>query len=493
MGDADKNGRSVKERDGIFDLSGNVTGLKADRKLIVAYATSVVIFFIFAYGTDLGAYGPMASKGIGLFAATVVLMIFSVQAPLISILLMLMVAIAMGFFDWQTVGAYIGRSQFYTMLGMTMVAMGAENTAIGKRLAYQILIWFSKKPFRLLMTFGIVTGFISFFISNTATLILMSSIAATLLKAMDEKPGRSQFGKAMMLLVVVVSFYSGSVMISSSPVGNTMSLSMLELASGGEYTVGFNQWAVLGVCAFLIIILPLCFIYVKALRVDFGNLKIPPKEYFQASMKALGPVGGSELRWIIIVLAMIAFMLFGQNSAHMAMLFALICVLPVIGVMPINTAVSRLPILVLLGMGLTPVMVLLIQDTGASAFLGEALSPLLNVGNPVLFSIICCLINGLQCNLLVNASISNSLIAIATPICIACGYNPSVVLLSMLMVSSMFWCMGMNQIMMMAKGYGFWEDKDALLPGFIAIIFVGVALPVIICALAPALGFSLYI
>jgi hypothetical protein len=45
--------------------------------------------------------------------------------------------------------------------------------------------------------------------------------------------------------------------------------------------------------------------------------------------------------------------------------------------------------------------------------------------------------------------------------------------------ASWFWCIGANFLMMLNKGYGWWDFKDMLLPGFVTGFFLCIACPVI--------------
>ncbi len=50
--------------------------------------------------------------------------------------------------------------------------------------------------------------------------------------------------------------------------------------------------------------------------------------------------------------------------------------------------------------------------------------------------------------------------------------------------------MGMNAIMLMNKGYGYWNDKDTMLPGYLTVVLTSVVIPVICCLLCGVIGLS---
>lgn len=177
-------------QDKLLDIKGYSTKVPLTRKLVIAVLVSVAVYFLISL-VDLSAYGEMASKGLGLFVALVLFMVFSGMDVMVDGLIMVFLGIALSFWQWKDVQTYLGSSQFYSMLGMVIVAMGCEFTPFGRRVAYFFLEHFGQKPKRMVIVFGAVTALMSAFVSNIATLILMSSIAASVLEAMGEKPGES--------------------------------------------------------------------------------------------------------------------------------------------------------------------------------------------------------------------------------------------------------------------------------------------------------------
>lgn len=482
---------AIQKKEGILDFEGVSTKCPVTKKMVVALLASIATFFLISL-VDLSAYGEMASKGLGLFVAMVVFMVFSGIDVFVNGLIMVFLGIAFSFWQWSDVSTYLGSSQFYTMFGMVIVAMGCEFTPFGRRVAYFFLEKFGHKPISLVIIFGIVTALMSAFVSNIATLILMSSIGCSLLEAMDEKPGESIIGRTLMLLVAAASMFGGCALISGSPYGNAIAISMMENASDGTYTISYAQWAFFGVITFIICIVPFCMIYIKSSGMKNSGYNLPPKAYYQEKLKELGAPRGSEIHWVIIVLVMVGLMISGKSTAEMAMLFSLISFLPIIGTTPVRECCARVPLRILMCMGIIPMMSKLLTTTGVIDWMTALLKAHLTISSPLLFSIVTCLVMGLAINVLVNASsaVGPSLIAIFTPIAAALGFNPIVVLMPTMLESSFFWAMGMNAIMMMNKGYGYWTDRDTMLPGYVSIIFTAIVIPIICCGLCGVIGLS---
>lgn len=132
-------------QDKLFDIKGFSTKVPVTKKLIISILVSVAAYFLISL-IDLSAYGEMASRGLGLFVALVLFMVFSGMDVMVDGLIMVFLGIAMSFWEWKDVQSYLGSSQFYSMLGMVIVAMGCEFTCFGRRVAYFFLEHFGQKP-----------------------------------------------------------------------------------------------------------------------------------------------------------------------------------------------------------------------------------------------------------------------------------------------------------------------------------------------------------
>ena len=113
-------------QDKLLDIRGYSTKVPLTKKLVIATLVSVAGYFLISL-VDLSAYGEMASKGLGLFVALVLFMVFSGMDVMVDGLIMVFLGIALSFWQWKDVQTYLGSSQFYSMLGMVIVNCTQEN------------------------------------------------------------------------------------------------------------------------------------------------------------------------------------------------------------------------------------------------------------------------------------------------------------------------------------------------------------------------------
>jgi len=83
------------------------------------------------------------------------------------------------------------------------------------------------------------------------------------------------------------------------------------------------------------------------------------------------------------------------------------------------------------------------------------------------------------------------IIGIATPLCMNLGYNPTVIMFPPICAGSFFFWIMINSITIINKGYGWWEDRDSLKPGFILLVFLSLLMPAICQVTAPLAGIPL--
>lgn len=480
--------------DRFFDLEGLRTGTPVTRKFVFTLLAAAAALLLLSR-LPLEHYGESTPLALGFLVAVLILIIFAPLNIAADGMIVAVGGIALGFWDWSTVGSTFGSSSFLSVFGMLIVAMGCEFTPFGKRIAYTVLKRFGHKPTSMVLILGVVSACLSSFVSNVAVIIMMSSICAELLAVMGQKSGESKLGKTVMLVVPMAAIVGGMALINGSPTGNTMAIQFLSNSTGGEFTVTYTQWAAGGVSCFLLTILPISLIYVKCFRLRDSDLELPPKSYYEALLQELGPIHGSEIRWVLTVIAMVICMLSGMGTGTAAMLFALITIFPVIGTVPAEKALKKLPLHAMMAAGLMPLLAQLFSSTGLGDCIGDWIMPLVGNMGPLALMCLSALIMGILVNVFINANLAVSalIIGIISPVCVSLGYNPSLIMLPSMFLASFFFAMGSHNIMLLNNGYGYWDMKDPILPGFLVILFCALVFPVICYFLLPLFGFPIYL
>jgi len=142
----------------------------------------------------------------------------------------------------DTAAVYADRIVFL-FLGGFILAKAIEKTGLHKRFALNILKVFGTNPKNIVAAFIIVTGFLSAWISNTATAMLMVPIASAVILQVENPSQRKQFGLCLMLSIAYSASLGGlATLIGTPPNAIFASLS----SSLHNVQINFADWMLIG-------------------------------------------------------------------------------------------------------------------------------------------------------------------------------------------------------------------------------------------------------
>lgn len=483
-----------KPREGILDLEGLTTGVKVQKKTIIMPIV-IVILMLVCSRLPLSAYGEKTGLALGVFLSLILCYLIQPWDMVISTLMVPVAGYFLGFWDWSVIQTKTGTSSFVSMFALSVVSAGAATTPLGRRLALVCLKKFHDKPIKMVFAIGLVSALLSAFISNTAVIIMMSGIVNGLLLTMGEKPGESKIGRVMMVLIVTASYVGGMALINGCSASALLGISLLESATGGAYTITYSQFAAVGVPGVLLTVVPSCWIYIKGMglkKSDFTNTL--PKEYYDKLYEELGPVQGCEIRWVILTAVMVIWLFLGGHSTAVPLTCAIIAVMPVIGSVPVNKMFEHVPMKILFIILFAGTIGSLFTATGLSALFTDYLSPLFSGLSPYAFIVVTCLVMAFLENVCVTVNTIYVLVmTLVTPICLSMGYNPSLMMLPVLILHCTFFVLRLNATVLVNKHYGWWETRDGVVPGIIVVVILCLLFPAIALLVGPVMGMPIYI
>ena len=286
-------------------------------------------------------------------------------------------------------------SIMFLFIGGFLIAQAMERTGLHRRLALGILARWHASPVQILAGFAGTTAFLSMWISNTATTMLMMTIAMPVLSHLDKSLSREHAAAFAVTLLLLVA-YSANIGGMGTPVGTVPNLVFLEVIAGqGDgMQPSFLQWMMVGVPVVITGIILLITLFARRVR----HMTVDPEALgITEAQQALGPVRREErlVAWVLGLTALAwltrkgiqteDFHLPGWSSllpypgvddGTVAITAALLLfLLPAHDGRPVldGQAIGRLPwgILILLGGGFALAMGM--QHSGLSLWLGEQL------------------------------------------------------------------------------------------------------------------------
>jgi sodium-dependent dicarboxylate transporter 2/3/5 len=144
----------------------------------------------------------------------------------------------------DTAAAYANNNIFLFMGGF-ILALGIQRWGLHRRIALQIVRVIGSNPARMVLGFMVATAFLSMWISNTATSLMMLPIALAVIFSMREVHGGRLGGFAPALLLGIA--YSASIGGLATPIGtppNISFLRILEILYPQAPTISFGRWFV---------------------------------------------------------------------------------------------------------------------------------------------------------------------------------------------------------------------------------------------------------
>jgi solute carrier family 13 (sodium-dependent dicarboxylate transporter), member 2/3/5 len=202
--------------------------------------------------------------------------------------------------DFERLAKSYGDKNIFLFMGGFMLGLAIEKWNLHRRIALGIVKVTGTSGDRIVLGFILSTGFISMWISNTATTMMMFPIALSVIQVMkDSSTGIANFKNfslAMMLSIAYASNFGGIATIIGTP-PNAAFVSIYEKSYAN---VGFMNWILL---CMPIAILLLIALYMVLTKILFRN-HIKPSEaahqYIYGEYKKLGKVSVSEKRVMII-------------------------------------------------------------------------------------------------------------------------------------------------------------------------------------------------
>ncbi|WP_414627365.1 SLC13 family permease [Corynebacterium sp.] len=148
---------------------------------------------------------------------------------------------------FSAVASPYASSTIFLFMGGFLMALGLQRWNLHRRLALMVVSLVGTSPKRIILGFMIATGFMSMWVSNTATAVVMLPIGVSVLKLTADTVGgmekQKKFATALMLAIAyAASIGSLGTLIGTPP--NALLAGYMREAHG--ITIGFGEWMLVG-------------------------------------------------------------------------------------------------------------------------------------------------------------------------------------------------------------------------------------------------------
>ena len=268
----------------------------------VAFLTGILLAFA-VYAFNPFALGPEACKAVSMAVLMITWWVTeALPMPMVA-LIPLVLNPLLGLNTLEKTATAYGNPVIFLFMGGFMIGLAIEKWGLHKRIALSIVKRTGTSGDRIILGFILATGFLSMWLSNTATTMMMFPIAMSVITVMKDQRNQqgslANFSLVLMLVIAYASNIGGMGTIIGTP-PNVAFVGIIQKQYG--YTVPFLDWMLL--CMPLVIILLVMLFLVLTKWLFPNRIKSNPEihQHILQQVKSMGKLGKGERRVLVIFL-----------------------------------------------------------------------------------------------------------------------------------------------------------------------------------------------
>lgn len=202
----------------------------------------------------------------------------------------------LGIMNGKAVSSTYFNHVIFLFIGGFIVALAMQRWNLHKRIALKILMNTGTGPGRILMGFMIATAFLSMWISNTATTMMMVPILISIINKLEETIQNKEVSKYSIGLLLAVA-YSASIGGIATLVGTPPNLSFVrifQISFPQAPEISFAQWFFFAFPVSIIFLAFVWFYLYKKFKPDMKHWKSIDNDVLRDQYRALGKMTREE-------------------------------------------------------------------------------------------------------------------------------------------------------------------------------------------------------
>ena len=189
-----------------------------------------------------------------------------------------------------------GHKYIFLYIGGFILAIAIERWNLHKRIALTIIRFIGTNVKSIILGFMIATAFLSMWISNTATAVMMLPIGMAIISQLKDNPETIEdenliFGKALMLAIAYSASIGGMATLIGTPPNLVLAGIVQEIY---QVEISFSKWIIFGF-PISILLLFICWKYVTSFAFTFKQKSFPGgKAEIKRQLTSLGKISYEE-------------------------------------------------------------------------------------------------------------------------------------------------------------------------------------------------------
>lgn len=416
---------------------------------------------------------PTAQKAIALMICAVLTWGMELLPLGVSSILFTVLAVPAGLLPLGKVMGNFADASIFFVFAMFCNAIAFQNSGLCQR----VVLWTSMRsqgsPRRLSFYLMAVTAFISMVLADIPAIAMMYPVGLMLLEKNNCLPGKSNFGRSLMLGLPLASLIGGV----GTPAGSSMNVMTLTLLqSTAQIHISFFQWAAIGVPMVFLLIIATWYILQKAFPCELD--KLVGMDIIVSDYRSLGPLTTKERNYFIVFL--INFIMWSTDSIHhiplpvVAVIGASMFCLPCIDLIDWKNDKNRIGWDIMMLIGASTALGKIIWQTGGSLWIANTcLGDITILPVAGIIAIICVFTIAIHLIIPVNTAIVAVMLPTLVSLATLKGINPALLAIPMGFSVSASLLLPLGPVPLVTFPSGYYKMFDLFKPGcIISIVWI---------------------
>lgn len=247
----------------------------------------------------------LSEQGISILACTLWIAVWWITEPIpiaVTSLLPVILFPLTGALDIGTTTQSYGHKYVFLYIGGFILAIAIQKWNLHKRIAINIIMLIGTNVRGIILGFMVATAFLSMWISNTATAVMMLPIGMAIVTQLKDNPATKEdenllFGKMLMLAIAYSASIGGVATLIGTPPNLVLAGILEELY---QIEISFTQWMILGL-PITIILLTICWVYLTRFAFKLKQNEFPGgKAEIKRQYTSLGKISYEEKLVLVV-------------------------------------------------------------------------------------------------------------------------------------------------------------------------------------------------
>lgn len=275
-------------------------------KNAVAFGITPVFFVMMILFVDLEPGKPAVTTTL---ATAILMAVFwiteAIPLPVTSLFPVVLFPL-LGIMDGKDVSGQYFNEVIFLFLGGFIVALAMERWDLHKRIALRILMFTGISPARILIGFMLSSAFLSMWISNTATVMILIPILISVINKLEDNLSTVEIGKysAGLLLGTAYSASVGGIATLVGTPPNQVFIKIFDIMFPQAPEISFTTWLFFGFPTAVMLFIFIFFYLYFSFRPAGSDCKNHKDLSFSDEHRKLGPVSREQKIVFIIFVAL---------------------------------------------------------------------------------------------------------------------------------------------------------------------------------------------